>query len=134
MASGGFSISVSTEGVSKYFVLGLLNSKTLFWYLSQTSNVFRGGWITCTKQYVGPLPIRRIDFAKPAEKAAHDEMVGLVEQMLALHKELSTAELESNDVRFTLQKRIAALDAEIDRRVYALYGLSEAEIAIVEGK
>ncbi|MGC1375216.1 MAG: N-6 DNA methylase [Anaerolineales bacterium] len=134
MASGGFSISVSTEGVSKYFVLGLLNSKALFWCLSQTSNVFRGGWITCTKQYVGPLPIHRIDFAKPAEKTAHDEMVELVGQMLALHKELSTAELGMDDARFTLKKRIAALDVEIDRRVYALYGLSEAEIAIVEGK
>ena len=32
-----------------------------------------------------------------------------------------------------LQAQIAATDAEIDRMVYALYGLTEEEIAIVEG-
>ena len=32
-----------------------------------------------------------------------------------------------------LQRQITATDAEIDRLVYALYGLSEDEIKIVEG-
>ena len=40
------------------YVLGLVNSKLLFWYLRHISNRFRGGWITCTKQYFGQLPIR----------------------------------------------------------------------------
>jgi hypothetical protein len=33
-----------------------------------------------------------------------------------------------------LERYIAEVDAEIDRRVYALYGLTEEEIKIVEGK
>ena len=33
-----------------------------------------------------------------------------------------------------LERQIAQVDAEIDQRVYALYGLSEDEIGIVEGK
>lgn len=33
-----------------------------------------------------------------------------------------------------LEKQIAQVDAEIDGRVYALYGLTEDEIRIVEGK
>jgi len=33
-----------------------------------------------------------------------------------------------------LERQIAQVDAEIDQRVYALYGLSEDEIRIVEGK
>ena len=33
-----------------------------------------------------------------------------------------------------IQRRINATDAEIDRLVYELYGLTEGEIAIVEGK
>jgi hypothetical protein len=32
-----------------------------------------------------------------------------------------------------LQKRIQALDKEIDARVYGLYGLTEEEVKIVEG-
>jgi hypothetical protein len=34
----------------------------------------------------------------------------------------------------TLEKQIARVDAKIDWRVYALYGLTEEEIKIVEGK
>lgn len=33
-----------------------------------------------------------------------------------------------------IQRRINATDAEIDRLVYELYGLTDEEIAIVEGK
>ncbi|MBK8384065.1 MAG: hypothetical protein IPL16_19685 [Ignavibacteria bacterium] len=38
-------------------MLGVLNSSLLFWYLKKLSNLFRGGWITCTKQYFSQLPI-----------------------------------------------------------------------------
>jgi hypothetical protein len=34
------------------------------------------------------LPIRAIDFANPAEKAIHDELVELVDRMITLNKEL----------------------------------------------
>jgi hypothetical protein len=33
-----------------------------------------------------------------------------------------------------IQRQIQATDAQIDRLVYELYGLTEEEIAIVEGK
>jgi hypothetical protein len=135
MASGGFSISVLDNETSPSYVLGLLNSKLLFWYLKHVSNVFRGGWITCTKQYVGQLPIRRIDFENPAEKSAHDEIVRLVERMLALQKERGSVRREDDLDRVrTLERQIAQVDAEIDQRVYALYGLTEEEIKIVERK
>ncbi|HXQ32961.1 MAG TPA: Eco57I restriction-modification methylase domain-containing protein, partial [Anaerolineales bacterium] len=134
MASGGFSISVLDKELSPSYVLGLLNSKLLFWCLKQISNVFRGGWITCTKQYVGQLPIHSIGFDKPAEKSAHDEIVQLVEKMLALQKERQSVRREDDLDRVrNLERQIAQVDAEIDQRVYALYGLTEEEIKIVEG-
>lgn len=37
-------------------------------------------------------------------------------------------------VKTILQRQIEATDAQIDRLVYALYGLTEEEIAIVEGE
>jgi len=134
MASGGFSISVLDKAISPAYVLGLLNSKALFWYLKQISNVFRGGWITCTKQYFGQLPIRRIDFDNPAEKSAHDEIVKRVEHMLALQKERQSVRPEDDlDRARHVDRQIAKVDVEIDQLVYALYGLTEEEIRIVEG-
>ena len=132
MASGGFSITIAKDcGLSIYYVLGLLNSKLLFWRLRSISNVFRGGWITCTKQYVETLPIRTINFSDPAEAALHSRMVALVEQILSLHTRRAAAhnpqELEQ------LTRQIETVDRAIDALVYQLYNLTDDEIRLVEG-
>jgi hypothetical protein len=44
------------------------------------------------------------------------------------------AEAGKEEARFALQKRIQEVDQEIDARVYRLYGLTEEEIRVVEGK
>ena len=53
-------------------------------------------------------------------------------EMLELHKEHAEAAHALDDRRHALQKRIEKLDDEIDAKVYALYGLTEEEIRIVE--
>lgn len=66
MASGGFSISFPSESDhSTLYLLSLINSKLLFLYLQSISNIFRGGYVTCTKQYFKELPIREITFSTP---------------------------------------------------------------------
>ncbi|MGQ0603775.1 MAG: Eco57I restriction-modification methylase domain-containing protein [Anaerolineales bacterium] len=134
MASGGFSISISKANLSPHYILGLLNSALIFWNLKHISNVFRGGWITCTKQYVGQLPIHLINFADPAEKARHDHIVALVTEMLDLQKENAEAERRLDDKRHTLSRRIREVDEAIDRAVYQLYELTDDEIRVVEGR
>ena len=58
-------------------------------------------------------------------------MVLLVTQQLDLNKRLQDARLEQEKTQ--LSRQIAATDASIDKLVYELYGLTEEEIAIVEG-
>ena len=131
MASGGFSITVAaTSGLSPNYVLGLMNSKLLFWRLRSISNIFRAGWITCTKQYVETLPIRAVEAGDQAQRVMHDRITALVEAMLSLHERLTSANSEPQ--RGVIQRQIDSTDAEIDRLVYDLYGLTEEEIAIVE--
>jgi type I restriction-modification system DNA methylase subunit len=132
MASGGFTMALSDSvKVRPEYVLGLVNSTLLFWRLSQISNVFRGGWITCTKQYFGELPIRTIDFSDSGDKARHDLMVALVGQILAAKTQLAAA-LSDKDKDF-YANRCDGLDRQIDSLVYDLYGLTPDEIKIVEG-
>jgi len=59
-------------------------------------------------------------------------MVALVTQMLDLNKKLLDAKLDHE--KTLLQRQIEATDASIDKLVYELYGLTEEEIKIVEGK
>ena len=76
-------------------------------------------------------PIRSVDFTSPADVARHDRMVALVERMLDLHKKFASE--GAPHVKTVLQRQIEATDREIDRLVYELYGLTDDEIAIVEG-
>jgi len=57
-------------------------------------------------------------------------MVQLVEQMLSLHKRLASESVPHT--KKMLQRQIVAADAQIDKLVYELYELTEAEIKIVE--
>ena len=132
MAGGGFTITLGKEcKLAPEFVLGLLNSKLLFWVLRTLSNVFRGGWITCTKQYFGELPIVSIATNDPGHRATHDRLVELVDKMLKLTPALRAAKSEAE--RTALQNAVTKTDREIDQLVYRLYGLTPEEIALVEG-
>ena len=78
------------------------------------------------------LPFPKIDSKKPSDKARHDKLVLLVEKMLALTPKLRGATSEPE--KAALQNAFTATNAEIDRMVYELYGLTEEEIKLVEGE
>jgi len=130
---GGYGITLK-EGVefSILYLLGHLNSKLLSHHLKAASTPFSGGYYALNRQYIEQLPIRPINFSDPADKARHDRMVTLVEQMLDLHKRLAAAQDAGEQGR--LQRLIDSTDRQIDALVYELYGLTPEEIAIVEGK
>jgi len=93
------------------------------------SSSYRGGYLRYIYQYVSQLPVRNIDCSKKEIANKHNQIIGLVGKMLEMLRNPSTTPQE--DVQ--LQRAIAATDAAIDRLVYDLYGLTEAEIKIVEG-
>jgi len=120
------------------YLLGLLNSKLVWLFLKRTCSVLgdpdKGGRLELRYVFMKTLPIRPIDFENLAEKLAHDEIVKLVEKMLALQKEHQSVRREDDLDRVrNLERQIAQVDAEIGQRVYALYGLSEDEVNVVEG-
>lgn len=117
-------------GLSSKYVAGLLNSQLLNFYFLRSAAPFRGGYFSANRQFIENLPIQTIDFSKPTEKAKHDKMVSLVEQMLKLHTEKAGARLGQE--KAVLQQQIEATDTQIDRLVYDLYGLTEDEIKVVE--
>jgi hypothetical protein len=67
---------------------------------------------------------------KNAEKSRHDALVGFVQQMQELHRQLNSAKTAHEQT--VIQRQIDATDRQIDRLVYELYGLTEKEIKIVE--
>jgi len=67
------------------------------------------------------LPVYPIDFVSRAEAKLHDATVALVEQILKAKK----SDINTDTTEW---------EREIDERVYRLYGLTSAEIAVVEGQ
>jgi type I restriction-modification system DNA methylase subunit len=123
------------ENISQYdsrFLLGILNSKLINWYVYR----FIFAKAIRTMHFDAPItnriPIPQLDLAHKQDGSAHKNLVQLVSEMLALHKEQTAT--ESAEARTHLERQIAGTDKRIDALVYALYGLTAEEIAVVEGQ
>jgi adenine-specific DNA-methyltransferase len=114
------------------FILGFMNSRLMDFTYSFMNPEKGEALAEVKKQHVEHLPIRPIDFTEPTDKACHDKMVSLVDQMLSLNKRLP--EVKTDHEKTSLQRQIEATDQQIDQLVYELYGLTEEEIRIVEGR
>ncbi|MEA3327370.1 MAG: TaqI-like C-terminal specificity domain-containing protein [Chloroflexota bacterium] len=120
------SVIISTEDL---YLLGILNSNLCYYYISKIAAGRRGGFFEYKPVYVSKVPIHVIDRNNSNETAKHDQMVSLVTLMLELHKRTPQTPYEQE----RLEREIDVTDAQIDHLVYDLYGLTEAEIKIVEG-
>lgn len=114
------------------YLLGILNSSLCYFLFRKILPKLRGDFYEPSYVYFKDFPIYSINFADPAEKAQHDKLVSLVERMLALQKSLKSAHNPQEADR--LAREVESVDKAIDGLVYELYGLSEEEIKIVEGK
>jgi hypothetical protein len=128
--TSGYAITLRSRQESAHYILGLLNSALLSFYLRRISTPMRGGFFRYFTQFIEQLPIRTINFTDPADVARHDRMVALVTQMLDLHGRLAAEGVPHE--KAALQRRIEMTDRQIDALVYELYGLTDAEIAVVE--
>ena len=83
--------------------------------MKTTGDTLRGDARTFKTNYLNPFPL-------PEKVTEKDELriVDKVREVLSLKKERPSSDT-------------SVLEAEIDRLVYSLYGLTEEEIAIVEG-
>lgn len=107
------------------YLLGLLNSTLFQWRFK----------ITSTNNNVGTneldaLPFRMIAFDDEVDRAYHARIVALVQRIMRLHQQLLEAQVSHQ--RTAIQRSIQALDTEVDRLVYRLYDLTEADISVVE--
>ncbi len=118
------------EWVNINYLMGILNSK-LFVFIYRLLSLEKGRVLAQVKPtLLLKLPIRETDFTNLSEKAQHDRMVELVEQMLNLHKQLTEAKLPQ--AQTMLKRQIETTDKQIDKLVYELYGLTDEEIQRVE--
>lgn len=94
------------------YLLGILNSKIVWYFLKSICVVRSGGFIEVKPQYFEQIPIPQL------EDNQKKQLTGLVDRIL---NEKS-------------QSEILVLESYVDKLVYQLYGLTEEEINIIEGR
>jgi hypothetical protein len=118
----------TTKMASGRYLLGLLTSRLMAYFFNTTHGDRKQTFPKIKGDQIKQLPIQIID---ETNQAAHDRIVTLVEKMLDLHKQRAAAKTPHEQT--ALDRQISATDTQIDRLVYDLYGLTEEEIALVEG-
>ena len=111
----------------KKFILGIINSSLFKFYFKQfispETNIFPKIRIAQLKEL--PIP-------KNVSQEQQTEIIKNVDLLLQLHNDLQCATLPERKEQ--IQGRISYCEDCINKIVYALYGLTEEEVKVVEGK
>lgn len=109
------------------YIMSVLSSKAGFYiFYHFYSNIQLGSaGFQYRKDSIEPFPIPEPD------KDTESKLVNLVDNIIDLNKKLSS-DKNPNTIEM-LNARIQAVDKAIDKIVYALYGLNDDEIGIIEG-
>jgi hypothetical protein len=95
------------------YLVALINSSMIHFFYSNLTSTIRGGYLRFIRQYLAQIPI-----IEPSIQVR--EMIeSLVNQIIETKKQDPISDT-------------SILEAEIDQLVYEIYGLTEAEIGIVE--
>ena len=112
------------------YLLGVLNSRLTWFCIGHISIPFgtRQGQFRYRlfTQYMEQLPI-----PDPAEDdPRRKQLAELAEQLIVLHERVQAAKTGRD--KTVLARQIEALDRQVDRLVYDLYDLTDAEVAAIE--
>jgi hypothetical protein len=118
---GGYGITFGRD-VSMPYVLGLLNSRLLDWFLKQVSSKFHSGWFAYNKQYIEQIPIRLPQ--SPGEERIAQGVASRVERIIAAKVRLRGTALGDSE-RQRLEREVEAYEQEIDELVLRLYGIDK---------
>ena len=125
--AGGYGITLKDEySKDYYFILSVLNSKLLEFYLKKISTPFRGGYYSYGKRFIEKLPI-----IIPSEKEK-DKLSELTRKQLERNKLLNSFGDKKTSETAKIKEEIKKTDAEIDELVYKIYGITEEEKKIIE--
>ncbi|MCX6339227.1 MAG: N-6 DNA methylase [Candidatus Aureabacteria bacterium] len=125
-------ITKPTPGsLSATFLAGILGSQLIAFFIRSYYDESNQAFPQIKVTQLKALPIPKLNLSDPADKLRHDQMVRLVEVLLEAKKQLAKAKTDKDKTYY--ENKCAGLDHQIDRLVYDLYGLTNKEIAIVEG-
>ncbi len=114
-----YNLHVTRPEIAYEAILALLNSRFARWFVYKIFTSYKGLFPQLNQSTIQAIPV-------PLNiSSRQDELVSLVQELVCLKAEMK-------DMKATHEVQIGRIDKEIDALVYALYGLSETEVALIE--
>jgi len=111
----------SASRIQDLFLLGIVNSKLVEFFWKIMFSDFKSTFPQVTIFSLSQVPVAGTRTNSQGPNFANDRLVALVEEILTAKRKNPTADT-------------SALEREIDKKVYALYGLTPEEITMVEAQ
>ena len=116
-------VKITVSFPHSHYLLAIVNSRLLSWYhRKRNPKAQKGLFPKVLVSDLRTLPIRDVQVSNKADVAAHDEIVALTKKLMEFKQS------------FVSEESARKFDEQIDAKIYALYGLTPDEIAIVEGR
>ncbi|WP_224247739.1 Eco57I restriction-modification methylase domain-containing protein [Hyalangium gracile] len=112
------------------YVLGILNSKLVNFYYVSFLKSSKKAFSEIQARQVAQIPLPALSLQQTKDQGAHNRIVTLVEHMLKLQRQRISAQTPHEQT--AIDRQITSTDAQIDREVYALYGMTNEEIEMLE--
>jgi hypothetical protein len=116
---GGYGILLHKAKMYEY-VLGLLNSTLLNWFVQKITTPFHSGWFAYNKQFIEQVPIKIPETAD--EKKLAERIVESVRAIMEAKTKLRDAKLSDRERR-TLEGDVENHERRINELVFRLYGV-----------
>jgi len=123
----------SNSTINLKYLLAILNSNLMNFYhenkfLDKSKNLFQKILIQNCKKF----PVKTIDKQKKNESKPEQNIIQLADRLLLLNSEYKTSNLPERKEQ--IKTNIDYCEERINQMVYQLYGLTDEEIKIVEGR
>lgn len=109
------------SNIADEYILALLNSNLLTYFLMKASSNLRGGYFSMKPAYVDRFPFKA-KFSTRQEKEIYEQIIQMVKRINTI----------SNTKSETVRREVITLKEKIDELIYRLYGLTDEERLIVD--
>ena len=115
--------------LSIHYLQAVLSHPVIEAMVRAIGSAFRGGYRSHGKQFVKDLPIRQIDFSNAAEKAAHDSIMDLVQNLIQATERAATVTVPTQ--RRQAEQQAQHLRLLVEKQVGDFYGITETDLVTV---
>ncbi|MHB1440446.1 MAG: Eco57I restriction-modification methylase domain-containing protein [Cuniculiplasma sp.] len=122
--AGGYGLKLKNS-ISYKYLLGILNSKLVEFYVKMTSTYLRGKYYSYEHRFIKNVPII---FGNSNEVK---EIEQLVNNIISLQASIETT-MKNTEKYSYIKSRIEEIENRIDKSIYHIYGLRESDKDIVD--